>query len=604
MPHFRRVAAVLALLTASAGQLSGQIDQAKATDRGCRTGIGLQSVQPHWVAASAAPSEEYVPAYGVVRRSHASADDFPPDHETHDWNIVVKLDDAYKGLYSSAAEKLNGEPVMEYEWEMRSFPREFWPIVGDRIWTFGRWIFDCGHQPYLTEFHPPLAIALTRLEPTIFSGDVAPSLATRTYLYARRGAGYMDVPSAVASRNYEFDIALPAPPSASAAMRAEVLALPYGGPQPQLTLFPNERRVHVLYPLSAFGDAPSDRQMGAVIAAGWREATSSVGYREMRITLQSIKINQDHVSNVPGIGDSNGAQWQMWTQLGPQWLEVLRTNKAPGLPAVNPENGKVDNNPTVALSGSVSYFIPDDGAVVLRSTGWESDRQDDHFGISVPNPADLNALFDPNDKLGVLDVAYGAAQNYGVGNRHEKSKKNYVEGSDDDTNEDFELSFKVEEVRRFPPGTAVVSGAANSDQVCVATEEPFLAQLGANVFVIGANSRVSMVFTASPLTPAENPAPTRVLLFKRPGDDRKVKITADDATVRSCHYDATQLDAAYVFVEFQVAGTPYRVTGTETWDPNGAWRELFYRYRGLDVRVHEVFVYKPKGETPSKAPEI
>src|SRR5450759_4917641 len=30
-----------------------------------------------------------------------------------------------------------------------------WPIAGDLIFTNGRWIMDCGHEPYKAEIHPP-----------------------------------------------------------------------------------------------------------------------------------------------------------------------------------------------------------------------------------------------------------------------------------------------------------------------------------------------------------------------------------------------------------------------------------------------------------------
>ncbi len=90
---------------------------------------------------------------------------------------------------------------MEVEWENGSrmkvnddddrlwgaLPEYAWPAIGDRVWTEGRWIFDCGHpglskiekalnnaQDYVkfdSEIHPPRALATFRLNRTALASE-------------------------------------------------------------------------------------------------------------------------------------------------------------------------------------------------------------------------------------------------------------------------------------------------------------------------------------------------------------------------------------------------------------------------------------------------
>src|SRR5205823_1799953 len=39
-----------------------------------------------------------------------------------------------------------------------------WPISGDLIYASGRWIMDCGHDPYKTEIHPPFLMSNMRTQ--------------------------------------------------------------------------------------------------------------------------------------------------------------------------------------------------------------------------------------------------------------------------------------------------------------------------------------------------------------------------------------------------------------------------------------------------------
>lgn len=234
-----QIATVMVLL--SFATASSQTNYSR-TDRGPGQRCTRNRIRPHWVTVQ---GDEYQFAQGQVIGSKVTHEDYPFDHESHDWNVEVALDDNYKRLSSTANEQRGGKHLIEIEWEMKSYPREFWPIIGDRAWMLGRWVFDCGHPPYRTELHPLIASAVTRDAPAIFAGDVAPSVTKKTYVYIYGGGGYHK--STVTNRDYEFDIDVGDKPSPGATLKAEIIATPYGGPAPSLTLLPNANRVHVRY---------------------------------------------------------------------------------------------------------------------------------------------------------------------------------------------------------------------------------------------------------------------------------------------------------------------------------------------------------------------
>src|ERR1051326_1422507 len=158
------------------------VSSSLAVSRGCHDDpTGLSRLLPEWV--SVRPADTPAIAEGVVRASHVSSEEAPNSHFSHDQNFDVALDPASAGFNSEANPVENNERLMEIEWETKFFPTAFWPAPGDRVWMMGRWVFDCGHPPYRTEFHPPIAVAFTHLEPVIFPGDTTPILANRTSIY-------------------------------------------------------------------------------------------------------------------------------------------------------------------------------------------------------------------------------------------------------------------------------------------------------------------------------------------------------------------------------------------------------------------------------------
>ncbi|HEX8398048.1 MAG TPA: hypothetical protein VF644_11525 [Pyrinomonadaceae bacterium] len=564
-----------------------QIPQERATDSGCNATL----INPHWKNVEA---DEYKTAEGVVQKVVAADSDFPPHHWSHDWDFHVKLDDAYKGLNSTANE--NG--VMAMEWEMNNYPLEFRPIVGDRIWAVGRWIWDCGHRPYKTEFHPPIATAVTRDEPSIFPGDTAPSLTKKTYVYIHGDGGYHK--SKVTGRNYQFDIVLPSKPSSTAELRAEVVAVPYGEVKPALTLLPAENKVRVNYSFSGNNDPSPNLQFGAIILSGWRESRSTLAYRELRISLENIKINEDH----DGFLDPGDGSWHMWAQAGPRWFEVLRGTKGPGNRHPESTSGDVKNGKTVSIKGNVNFIVLENGSIplTLRSTGWESDQQDDHFGIdNRPNVSDFLNISFSNDRIGVLDASFSNAQNFGIGNQDVKSKKNPDPGSDNDTKGDFNFRFRVEEVKKYPIGTPPVVPPLT--ELCTSTMEPFRATKEVapgdvrefpSYESLRGDSRVTIMMEVTPYKGSNGQFMEQSLLVRLPGRADKVKLVSG-AEFRKCQFYFGQLSlgkvkADEVNFEFQLNGRPYEGRGPGPEESKGG-RTVSWSSYGMTITIQEEYYY-------------
>ncbi len=452
---------ILALLTAGFGVTLG-LSQTEATKqvtatltpalipnetaktRGCRNGVNpLNRISPSWVSVEASDAPKA--AEGIVRESHTATNDNPAFHVSHDWNADVFLDSAYNGLNSDGNGVEDGERRMEIEWESAFFPPSFWPTPGDRAWMLGRWIFDCGHpDPYRSEIHPPKAVAFTHAEPVIFPGDQQPSSSNLTRIYIHGRGGYYKTPAA--GRNYEFNVPLPPKPVRFSSLRTQILSLPFGGPSPTFTVTNTKPpMLHVTYPLAGVSDPGNTRRFGAVIATAWQNSISLLGtpgYRLLRVTLDSIKINNDHDGTLSGSGE-----WRLWVRIGSTWLEI------PGL-------GDVDGGDTVRINKSVVVIVPDAGALALQTSGWEDDcdnrfrARDTDIKLWDASVGDLQCEINGNDNIGILERKgeYSAAQNYGIGSHDAPSARN----GDADTAGDFNLRYRVELVKRFPPSTGPV----------------------------------------------------------------------------------------------------------------------------------------------------
>lgn len=125
---------------------------------------------------------------GQVVESHAPHGDFGLNHNTEDFNVFVYLDNqnplannpaanywSYIGYGQWASDVPKEHGLFEIEWEYGAhswndaassdyygFPSWAWPSIGDRVLVEGYWIYDCGHEPYHTEIHPPWMVVTYR----------------------------------------------------------------------------------------------------------------------------------------------------------------------------------------------------------------------------------------------------------------------------------------------------------------------------------------------------------------------------------------------------------------------------------------------------------
>jgi hypothetical protein len=148
-------------------------------------------------------------------------------------------------------------------------------------------------------------------------------LANKTYVYIHGRSGMTDgsggpfLNTAVATRDYEFDIDLPENSDAGRQGYARVAELPYGGPPPILTVNNATKQVHVRYPLK-LNDPSPDRRFGAIIFSGWRTPTTPVTYRELTVTIDKLVVRQRH-------GLLCQSDWNLWVNVFGRWVKLENT---------------------------------------------------------------------------------------------------------------------------------------------------------------------------------------------------------------------------------------------------------------------------------------
>jgi hypothetical protein len=135
----------------------------------CQGGGG--AIDPQWVTAQRFNGpNDYRQVDGQVEASKVSASDNFLNHDSQDQNWDVKPD-----LPSAGLDQPKPSASMEMEWETNTMPREIRPTPGDRASTVGYWIFDCGHDPFKTEIHPPVGIATERARPVQIPSTFRPA---------------------------------------------------------------------------------------------------------------------------------------------------------------------------------------------------------------------------------------------------------------------------------------------------------------------------------------------------------------------------------------------------------------------------------------------
>jgi hypothetical protein len=143
--------------------------------------------------------------------------------------------------------------------------------------------------------------------------------------------------------------------------------------------------------------------------------------------------------------DYFSGEWDnLWVGVNGKWIELSGPSGHYGLDDV--DDGQVIRFPTG--SKSVTVVVPQSGELKIQTTGWEDDN-DEYYGrslLSFPPPA--GALND-NDKIGIVQKTYTAANNFGIGPHSDSSATT----SDSETANDFALNYRIEQLGISPPTT-------------------------------------------------------------------------------------------------------------------------------------------------------
>ena len=299
-----------------------------------------------WVWANGTETtDKFREASGVATKSKIAYNDTPSNHYSHDWNVDIRVDPDQGELISD----VNHPGTIEMEWETGVTPNEKsgdganpflprWvlPNVGDRVWTEGHWVFDCGHAEeingvdhFRTEIHPPRAIASMRSQAQAIPGSgTTPVPVTAIDLYVHGRGGFLveqlecgadiildgtDCPTKTTPIDtlYDFDVCLPPQPSPSAVLAWGIAAGPDDdgfGANPSVTRavasepcmapdeflndFDDSTMLHVVVDLQGTGIAPEDVYSRKILA-GWVYPPASP-FPHLSLELDKLDLHDDH----------------------------------------------------------------------------------------------------------------------------------------------------------------------------------------------------------------------------------------------------------------------------------------------------------------------
>lgn len=420
-----------------------------------------------WVWAD--PENHYREVEGIVTVSKTAAIDFPATHDSHDQNTLIRVDAEYKGLLgrvnspnAEGVTPLVAPEIIEMEWEHgtfvdetgrnepeRFFPRWAWPAAGDRVWTEGHWVLDCGHATsvdgadhFRTEIHPARAIASMRQQVHALPGSGTTQVpVTATDLYAHGRAGFMmeilthgqgvilddvfdpsddvnDHLKTPIDQDIDFDICLPPQPSPAAvpAYSWEV------GPgnniaiDPELTVEEAEgpcaetgsKEVHVHVPLTGSGVSP-DQVYARKIYAGWVYPADSL--RHIIVKLDQMDLHTDKEVEFSLGGDCEctffyvniDAASDEWFRLADWWEETCNIMFDPPdfqdpycidyNQLYDYDSDELLGNGLLDFSGPTFDFLVANGQPFhIRSSGYDQDCADDLFNLPLVSHHYWNAL--------------------------------------------------------------------------------------------------------------------------------------------------------------------------------------------------------------------
>jgi uncharacterized protein DUF11 len=342
--------------------------------------LGVEIAEEGWVWANGeGTSDKFRNASGVVTKSKVAHNDTPSNHYSHDWNLDIRVDPGQEGLLSNVNSPNNTDSILtdeglapadeiEMEWETGVtpgektgdganpfLPRWVLPNLGDRVWTNGHWVFDCGHAKkiggelvdlpngggqaivggtdhFRTEIHPGRAIATMRSQAGTIPGSgttPVPVTATDLYIHGRDGfivqqlecgidtilveiTNSCPIKTTSIGELYAFDVCLPPRPDDRATVGWSNLAGPGDdgfGPAPTVTQvaandacklpvddygndFDNSTMLHVSLDLRASGIAPTDVYARKIVAGWIHPPATPLPHYSLKLDL--LDLHADH----------------------------------------------------------------------------------------------------------------------------------------------------------------------------------------------------------------------------------------------------------------------------------------------------------------------
>jgi uncharacterized repeat protein (TIGR01451 family) len=407
-----------------------------------------------WVQNGNPGFPRFVSATGEVTKSKVTHTDYPDVHDSHDHNIDIFLDPGQESLLSEVNGDHDGDGLpdsLEVEWETgiltdefsgdgsaHFFPKWAWPNEGDRVWTNGHWIFDCGHPEDLagaphakTEIHPARAVASMRQQfHTLPGSGVTPVQVTATDLYIHGrsgvvtdilecgqdvvlGSGSCTTPfgshDPVADHigtpiddNYEFDICLPPLPFDKAAPMYLVENGPGNtlAPEPELEFVDavgpcafdggGPLQLHARIPLEGSGATPDD-VYARKIYTGWIFPAEDL--KHLKLTLTRMHLHDDDDVDP---GDCECTFFWMNVDRAPnEWIR-LSDHATGNMNDFDDDGGLGDGN--MGMDGAVfDFFVGNGVPYAVRANGYDGGVGDGLFDFQLPTTDCFDEHFGHHD---------------------------------------------------------------------------------------------------------------------------------------------------------------------------------------------------------------
>lgn len=467
-------------LTTECETLNGEIDSLLIAIAGPLGLIASELIpaipEPGWVwadpAAAADNASRFRSASGkVVTDNQVARTDFPTIHDSHDFFFNIAVEPGQEGTLSRANNP-NGEGAtfategdlaapteLHIEWEIgtfpsetdtdpeRTFPKWVWPNFGDRVYTNGDWIYDCGHPTeisdtgqklFRSEIHPARLVASMRQQMRTMPGSgttPVPVTATDLYIHGHAGLAVDDLvcgPDIIVDAgtcspvpyprrgtpiddDYQFEICLPTSPFD----KAVPAVLVEDGPDNSITdpaLAPNldrdgddivfeepvagtpcddpategtlrDRMIEVEIPLDGSGVTPEDKYTRRIYA-GWIFPAEDL--RHLKLTLNKMDLHDDMDIDP---GDCECTFFFMSVDRAPdEWIR-LSTFATGNMNDYDDDDGLGDGE--MGFSGAdFDFYVGNGLPFTVQAKGYDQDCLDNRMS-EIPIATEVGGIFVP-----------------------------------------------------------------------------------------------------------------------------------------------------------------------------------------------------------------